>query len=154
MDSTFKKIDNKDKPLYGPPKAVFTGFKVDAQPELIKILQKADLGDLATAWPCKTEEELTLDEIFNCDEKLGWGKDSELLRTIIVGGISQKKLKKFMALMKESQLEYPLWATLTPVSQNWQLKELLNELNKENIAIKAWQQLKKLKNQNKPPVES
>ncbi|MDA3863228.1 MAG: DUF3783 domain-containing protein [Deltaproteobacteria bacterium] len=153
MNSTFKKIQNNDKHLYGPRKAVFTGFKTDAQPELIKVLENAGLAELPTAWPGKTEEGLTLDEIFTCDDKLGWGKNSKLCQTIIVGGISQKQLKIFMALMKKSHLEYPLWATLTPVSQKWKLKELLNEL-KKNIAVKSWQRLQKLKKQNATPTEN
>jgi hypothetical protein len=57
-------------------------------------------------------------------------------RAVIMSGFTQKELHALMAAYRGSELPSQLWATLTPVSENWSVADLLDELAAEAEAIK------------------
>jgi len=48
----------------------------------------------------------------------------------------QKELHKLMTAYRLAELPSQLWATLTPISENWSTANLLEELAAESEAIK------------------
>jgi hypothetical protein len=54
-----------------------------------------------------------------------------------MSGFTQNEVHKIMYAYRQAGLPAQLWATLTPVSENWLLAELLNELVKENEILKG-----------------
>jgi hypothetical protein len=71
---------------------------------------------------------------------LGRGKVSfsepQMRRAIIMSGFTQKELHKFMGVYRLAELPSQLWATLTPISENWSITHVLDELAAESEAIK------------------
>ena len=57
-------------------------------------------------------------------------------RAIIMSGFTQRELHKLMTAYRQSELPSQLWATLTPISENWSITSLLEELAAEAEAIK------------------
>jgi hypothetical protein len=53
-----------------------------------------------------------------------------------MSGFTQNEVHKIMVAYRQAGLPAQLWATLTPLSENWLLADLLNELVKENQLIK------------------
>jgi hypothetical protein len=56
----------------------------------------------------------------------GGGTASDLPRAVIVAGISEKELHLLMSGCRKAQMQQALWATLTPTSTDWALKDLLS----------------------------
>jgi hypothetical protein len=69
------------------------------------------------------------------EDGCGWKVSSQLPRAIIMAGITQKELHQLMSGCRQAEMKQALWATLTPVSENWTLKDLLAELAAEYRAI-------------------
>ncbi len=65
----------------------------------------------------------------------GAGQDSTLPRAVIMAGITENELHILMAAHREAGLARPLWAALTPTSESWTLKALLDELDQERRAM-------------------
>jgi hypothetical protein len=54
---------------------------------------------------------------------------------IIMAGITENELHQLIASYRRAGLPNPMWATLTPTSENWTLRELLKELAVEKAAL-------------------
>ena len=52
-----------------------------------------------------------------------------------MSGFTQEELHTLMNGYRKAGLPAQLWATLTPVSENWTLETLLIELSKEDEAL-------------------
>ena len=65
----------------------------------------------------------------------GRGESSTLPRAIIVAGITERQLQTLMAVCRKTGMKQALWATLTPTSETWLLKQLLAELTAERKAL-------------------
>jgi hypothetical protein len=53
-----------------------------------------------------------------------------------MSGFTQEELHILMNAYRNAGLPAQLWATLTPISENWTLEMLLTELSKEAEAFK------------------
>jgi hypothetical protein len=56
-----------------------------------------------------------------------------LMPAIVMSGLTEQELHYTMATYKKKGLPRPLWATLTPTSQNWTVAALVDELNGERL---------------------
>jgi len=56
-----------------------------------------------------------------------------LAPAIIMSGLTEQELHYTMTTYKKTGLPRPLWATLTPTSQNWTVTALVDELNSERL---------------------
>jgi hypothetical protein len=65
----------------------------------------------------------------------GKGESSVLPRAIIVAGITERQLQTLMAVCRKTGMQQALWATLTPTSETWPLRDLLPELAAERKAL-------------------
>jgi hypothetical protein len=134
-ESTFKKVDRSEKPLYGARKLILCGFSIQNQPLIMEVLKRAGLDDVPTVWATGTDESLYLSELMAMDDKTGWGMDSQISRAVIMGGITQNELHRLMGVYRQSGMKLPLWAVLTPTSEKWPLKSLLSELAAERLEM-------------------
>ena len=78
----------------------------------------------------------TLKELLALPDRSGQGEASDMRRAIIMSGFTQKELHKLMTAYRLAELPSQLWATLTPISENWSVTNLLEELAAESEAIK------------------
>jgi hypothetical protein len=56
---------------------------------------------------------------------------------IIMAGITENELHLLMSSYRSAGLPNPLWATLTPTSEAWTLRQLLTELSAEREALES-----------------
>lgn len=134
-DATFEKVTLSDKPLHGPEKLIVCGFAADAQPKFDIVLDMAGLKQVPLVWALESQLEKRLSELTALPPGAGRGESSALPRAIIVAGITERQLQTLMTVCRKAGMKQALWATLTPTSETWQLKNLLAELSAEQKAL-------------------
>ncbi len=132
----FDKISHSDDRLYGSRKLLLCGFPSKAQPKFAAVLKMAGLTDVPVVWAGEDQSPMVLLDLFVLDDGNGTGKSSPLPRAVIVSGITENELHRLMMICKKTGMKKPLWAVLTPNSEKWRLGRLLNELQKEQKAMK------------------
>ena len=135
MNATFEKITTSDKPLYGPRKLLLCGFPAAAQPKFETVLDMVGLLDVPKIWVSDDQGDMTLSALLQLPDNSGASVLSNLPRAIVVAGISQNELVSLMALCKKAGMMNALWATVTPVSENWSIQQLLAVLAAEQKAM-------------------
>ena len=131
----FEKLGCSERCLYGPRKLLLTGFAPDVQPKLKALLMKLTLSDIPLVWAQSADGELVVAQVLEKPDGSGEGLPSPFARAIIVAGIEEAELLRLMDGCRRSGMQTPLWATLTPTSEQWTLTRLLNELDAERRAF-------------------
>ena len=134
-DATFEKVSQADEALYGPRKLLLCGFSNSVQPNFNKLLELLGLSDIPKVWVNETQADLSVGELIQLEDNSGLGVSSELPRAIIMAGITKNELHRLMVGCRQAEMKPPLWATLTPTSETWSIKDLLNELAAEHRAM-------------------
>ena len=135
-EGDFEKVSASDKPMYGPRKLLICGFSADIQPHVAKLLEILKLADVQRVWVTGEHAGSLISEVLALEDNTGWGVSSELPRAIIMCGLTQKELHILMSGSREAGMKPPLWATLTPTSETWTIRDLLRELAAEHEAMK------------------
>jgi hypothetical protein len=131
----FTKIDRSDKRMYGPRGLLVCGYPLEERESFLEFV-KNTLDEITVIFGVNTDINSTLGEIFNHDHKAGMTDPSDLPRAVIMSGLSQNELHGLMGAYRSEGFVKQLWATLTPVSENWTLKSLLIELLNEAEAMR------------------
>lgn len=131
----FTKIDRSDKRMYGPRGLLVCGYPLEERESFLEFV-KNTLDEITVIFGVNTDINSTLGEIFNHDHKSGMADPSDLPRAVIMSGLSQNELHGLMGAYRGEGFVKQLWATLTPVSENWTLKSLLIELLNEAEAMR------------------
>ena len=134
---TFKKVGKSKKKMYGPRGILVCGYLPGDQSSLLCLLEQNGFNDLPVIFATKGDTSKALKELFGLEDKAGLGEKSEMRRAIIMSGLTQKELYRFMAIYRLSELPSPLWASLTPISETWSISHLLDELAAESEAIRS-----------------
>ena len=134
-DASFEKVSSSDTPLYGPRRLFLCGFPAEAQPKFEIVLKAVGLQNVPKVWVPDNQEDMLLSDLLKLEDNSGAGLSSKLPRAIIVAGISQNELLDLMAICKQAGMKDALWATLTPISANWSVQQLLAELATEREAL-------------------
>ncbi len=137
-DATFQKMGESDVPRPGPRRILICGYEKQAQANIegltAMMVEKLNLTAIPLAFA--TEEELPRKLLDVFEGPLPDGeKAAEMERAVIMSGLSEKEIHAFMGGFRTLQLPKPLWATLTPMSSEWTLGYLLNELSSERKAL-------------------
>jgi len=134
-DSGFQKVTQSDDLLYGPRKLLLCGFAADVQPKFSSLLEMLGLAAIPLVWVTADQADMPVGELAQLENGSGSGASSGLPQAIIMSGISQNELHALMAGCRKSGMPPPLWATLTPTSETWPIKNLLKELAAEHAAM-------------------
>ncbi|HPD56705.1 MAG TPA: DUF3783 domain-containing protein [Smithellaceae bacterium] len=132
---TFKEIGDSAKPMYGPRAVLVCGFTPFEQETVMNLLDNIALADVPVIIAATADAEIRLGDLLARPDQEGLGAESDMARAIVMSGVTADELHRIMSAYRSSGLPRPLWATLTPVSENWALAALLEELNKERIAM-------------------
>ena len=136
-DAEFQKVTQSDKLLYGPRKLLLCGFPAETQSKFIRLLDMIGLAEMPLVWVSEDQADLSVGELVKTDSGAGSGLSSQLPRAIIMSGITQNELHVLISGCRQAGMKQALWATLTPTSESWPLKNLLNELAAEHRAMEA-----------------
>ena len=131
----FEKISQSDKLLYGSRKLLLCGFSAKAQSKFMTVLKVLGLETIPTVWATSEQGDTRLCDLLELSDQIGRGESSNLPRAIIVAGITEKELLRLMTVCRKSGMQQALWATVTPISEPWTVKQLLAELSAERQAL-------------------
>ena len=132
---TFKKIGDSAEQMYGPRAILICGFTPFEQETVMSALDNIELADVPVIVATVADAETRLGEMLTRPDQTGLGADSDTARAIVMSGITANELDNIISAYRSTGLPRPLWATLTPVSENWTLATLLEELKKERSAM-------------------
>jgi hypothetical protein len=134
-EAGFEKISRSDDALYGPRKLLLCGFPAGAQSTFATLLEMVGIRNIGLVWATADQSSRTLAALMDEPDGFGGGTASDLPRAVIVAGISEKELHLLMSGCRKAKMQQALWATLTPTSTDWTLKDLLAELDAERQAL-------------------
>jgi hypothetical protein len=134
-DGGFEKVSASDEPMYGPRKLLICGFAAEIQPHVVKLLEIIKLSDIPRIWVTAEHADTPISGVLALEDNTGWGVSSDLLRAIIMCGLTQNELHLLMSASRQAGMKPPLWATLTPTSETWSVQDLLRELAAEHQAM-------------------
>ncbi|NLK97449.1 DUF3783 domain-containing protein [Defluviitalea saccharophila] len=80
--------------------------------------------------------DMSLEGILKLDQTEASPAQSLPAKAVIMNGFSGSDLQAFLRGFKNTGLERPIFATVTPVSKVWPFKLLINELIKEHEMMK------------------
>ncbi len=134
-EARFEKLTDSNTVLYGPRKLLLCGFGREAQPKFQNVLAMAGLAGVPLVWAAAEDAAAIVGELFQRSDGAGAGVGSALPRAVIVAGITEKELLTLMHVCRKTGMKTALWATLTPTSETWTLKDLLEELSAERCQL-------------------
>ncbi len=139
-EGSFKQVNNSDGKIYGPRALLVCGFAPADQEIFLEMVDENGIQPLPVVFVVETQLETTLEKLVKAEHKSGYSLPSEMAQAVIISGITEKELHHIINGYKRLGLPFPLWATLTPVSEKWILRDLLRELEKEREAFRKRKQ--------------
>jgi len=134
--SGFSKVGaSAKKRLYGPRAVLVCGYAAAEQDVLLAMMERFRLTDIPAVFATGADMDAAVGALLTAAPGHGRGEDSPLPRAIVLSGVTEKELSTFMAAWKHLGLPQQNWATLTPTSEQWELMDLLTELDLERIAL-------------------
>ncbi len=131
-----RKVGKSSKKMYGPRKLLVCGYPETDQQTLLLLLKESGLSIFPVIFATNDDLQTPLKEILKSDNGVSQSEIGKMKRAIIMSGFTQKQLHTLMTAYRKAKLPTQHWATLTPISENWPLADLLNELEAEAEAIK------------------
>jgi hypothetical protein len=132
---TFRKIGESPELMYGPRAILVCGFAPSEQKAVMKLLDTIQITDVPVIFATAADTDICLGELLTLPNQSGRNTDCDIARAVVMSGITERELQQILSNYKGAGLPRPLWATLTPFSENWALSTLLEELKKERIAM-------------------
>jgi hypothetical protein len=131
-EGTFHKMASSEKRMYGPKGLVVCGFPPAEHAPLAAALDQIGFNDRPLIFAAEKDSAKTLKEVLSAEDRSGMGYASTMHRAIIMSGFLQSEVHTLMTAFRQAGLPRQLWATVTPVSENWTLAALLTELAEED----------------------
>ena len=135
-EGKFEKIQESDERMYGPKGILVCGYPPPEHRFFALFMEKAGFSDRPIIFAKTEDAGRTLKELLGLNSGWGMGEPTDLPRAVIMSGFTQNEVHRIMVAYRQAGLPTQLWATLTPVSENWLLSDLLRELVKENEYFK------------------
>ena len=135
-EGNFEKIQESDERMYGPKGILVCGYPPPEHRFFALFMEKAGFSDRPIIFAKTEDAGKTLKELLGLNSRWGMGEPTDLPRAVIMSGFTQNEVHRIMVAYRQAGLPTQLWATLTPVSENWLLSDLLRELVKENEYFK------------------
>jgi len=135
-EGNFEKIQESDERMYGPKGILVCGYPPPEHRFFALFMEKAGFSDRPIIFAKTEDAGRTLKELLGLNSGWGMAEPTDLPRAVIMSGFTQNEVHRIMVAYRQAGLPTQLWATLTPVSENWLLSDLLRELVKENQHFK------------------
>jgi hypothetical protein len=133
---SFTKVSRTEDRLYGPRKLLISGFAFTERSGFLDIMKLAEIENVPTVWVASEQADDIIKDLFALSDMSGLKSESKLIRAVIMGGITQKELHQLMGTYRKNGMSPVLWAVLTPISETWALKMLLEELESERCKMR------------------
>lgn len=136
QEGQFTKIGKSEERMYGPRGLLVCGYPEEERDNFCKLVETIGFNDVRIVFTCNHDLGEKVGDILVYANRAGLAGDSVMPRAVIMSGLTQNELHHLMASYRGAGFARQLWATLTPVSENWPLESLLNELQAEHEAMK------------------
>jgi len=141
MSHSLKVVGESKQKMYGPRGILVCGFSADERKSILKMLSDKKFKRLPVIFTTSEDRRELMKEMITrghqtgLDSECGPGDECPLDRAIIMSGLTEKEFHRTMKTYKKLKLTKPLWATLTPTSENWTVESLISELNSEKLHL-------------------
>jgi hypothetical protein len=135
-DGTFEKIGQSEERMYGPKGILVCGYPSSEHRFFLLFMEKAGFNDRPVIFVRTEDASKSLKKLLSLSSAWGMGEASHMARALIMSGFTQNELHRVMSAYRSADLPKQIWATLTPVSENWSAGRLIEELQKEEAALK------------------
>jgi len=135
-DGTFEKVGQSEERMYGPKGVLVCGYPPSEHKFFMLFMDKAGFNDRPVIFVRTEDASKSLKALLSLPTAWGAEEPSSLARALIMSGFTKNELHKIMSAYRWAELPHQLWATMTPVSENWTVGQLLEELQKEEEALK------------------
>ncbi len=132
---TFRRVGKSETTLYGPRAMLICGFPGSEKNGVVDLVRGIGLENLSVVFASADDGTARVGELLARPDMSGLNSAHGPVRAIVLSGITEKELHMILSRYRESGMPRPLWATLTPVSVNWCLADLLSELDAERRAM-------------------
>jgi hypothetical protein len=122
--------------MYGPRGLLVCGYPEEERSDFLKLVDKVGLSGIRIVFAASHDLGTSVGDILTHENKTGFVGTSNIPRAVVMSGFTQNELHRLMAAYRKAEFARQIWATLTPISEQWPLEQLLNELQTENKAMK------------------
>ena len=136
QEGTFNRVEETDERMYGPRGLVVCGYTPGEHRPLADFMSRFGGEDLSVIFVPDEGADRSLKDTLAMPHRSGEGMPSSLKRAMVLSGFTQRELHGLMGAFRKAGLPGQLWATLTPTSESWTVRELLDELAREAEAMK------------------
>jgi len=135
VSHSIKEVGESKKRMYGPKGILVCGFSADERQQILKMLKDKKFKKLPVVFTAAGDRRELMKDMITRPNETGLEEECRLERAIIMSGLTEKEFHRTMKTYKKLKLERPLWATLTPTSENWTVENLISELNSERLHL-------------------
>lgn len=147
MSHSLKVVGESKKRMYGPRGILVCGFSSEERKSILKMLSDKKFKNLPVVYTTNADRTELMKEMLTRAHKTGLEDESgpedeckpenkcRLDRAIIMSGLTEKEFHRAMTNYKKLKMVKPLWASLTPTSENWTVESLISELNSEKLHL-------------------
>jgi len=135
MNHSLKVVGESREKMYGPRSILVCGFSSDERKTILNIFKNKKFKGLPIVYTTSEDRLELIKNMVIRNHESGIDSVCGLERAIIMSGLTEKELHLTMSAYKKTKLLKPLWATLTPTSQNWTVEALISELNNERLHL-------------------
>jgi hypothetical protein len=135
MSHSFKVVGESKKRMYGPRGILVCGFSSEERKSILKMLSDKKFKNLPVVYTTDADRSELMKDMIARAHQTGLEGECKLDRAIIMSGLTEKEFHRTMTTYKKLKLTKPLWATLTPTSENWTVESLISELNSEKLHL-------------------
>ena len=136
QEGQFTKIGKSEERMYGQRGLLVCGYPEEERDKFCKMIETIGFKDILIIFACNHDLGEKVGDILGYADKTGFVGDSVMPRAVIMSGLTQNELHHLMESYRGAGFAPQIWATVTPVSENWPLESLLNELQAEHKAMK------------------
>lgn len=135
MSHSLKVVGESQKRMYGPRGILVCGFSTDQRKTIVKMFSDKKFKKLPVIFTTHNDRNALIKDLFIRAHQFGMEGECGLDPAIIMSGLTEKELHRTMSAYKKLKMTRPLWATLTPTSENWTVAALISELNNERLHL-------------------
>jgi hypothetical protein len=135
MSHSLKVVGESENRMYGPRGLLVCGFSSDERKTILKMFNDKNFKRLPVVYTTSDDRTELLKDVITRAHKTGLEDECGLDLAIIMSGLTEKEFHRIMSTFKKLKLPKPLWATLTPTSENWTVEKLISELNSEKLHL-------------------
>lgn len=125
------------KSMYGPRGLLVCGMDEALRQAFLDGIAALGFRDLPVVFAGAAHLDRQVGDLLRLAEEATEMHPEEPPLAIVMSGMSEKELHMLIRAYRQSRMPRPLWASLTPISEQWPLSKLIAELAAERAAMES-----------------